>query len=80
MLAHNVRRVYVVRMPTAVSEHITTTQVAERLSLTRRQVIRLVDSGQLSAASQLPGRTGAYLFDPADVEALAVERTARAAS
>lgn len=43
------------------------------LGLTRAGLIRLVQRGGLPAR-KLPGRTGAYLFDPADVAALIAER------
>ena len=49
---------------------VTTTQAADALGTSRRQVIRLVDAGRLVPLAKLPGRTGAYLFDPADVQAL----------
>lgn len=47
---------------------------ARVLGITRRQVLRLVEVGALVPAAKMDGVTGAYLFDPADVEAL---RTAR---
>ena len=39
-------------------------------------ITRLVRSGQLTPAMKLPGLRGAYLFNRADVEALAAERAA----
>lgn len=49
---------------------LTTAQVAERLDVHVRTVHRLVTSGRLVPAMKLPGSVGAYLFQPADVEAL----------
>ena len=40
-------------------------------------VSRLVTSGRLTPALQLPGERGAYLFHRADIEELAAERRAR---
>ena len=39
-------------------------------------VTRLVKAGRLVPATKLPGLRGAYLFERADVEALAAERAA----
>ena len=39
-------------------------------------ITRLVQAGKLTPAVKLPGRRGAYLFNRADVEALAAERAA----
>ena len=50
--------------------------VAERLGIDRRRVLRMVQSGVLKPVQKLPGETGAYLFDPADVDALAAQRSA----
>jgi hypothetical protein len=40
-------------------------------------VSRLVRNGKLTPTRKLPGRTGAYLFNKADVLALALERKER---
>lgn len=52
---------------------LSTTEVAQRLGVDRRTVTRMVPS-RLAPAVQAPGRRGAYLFEPAAVEALAAER------
>lgn len=50
-------------------EHlIPTAQVAEILRVDVRTVHRMADDGRLAPAAKVPGRTGAYLFDRADVE------------
>lgn len=64
----------------ATGAPVTVTEVAARLHTSRWAVLRLVKSGQLAPVQKLPGETGAYLFDPAVVEALAVERGERVAS
>ncbi len=57
-------------------ELLTTVLVAERLGVTIRTVHRMVDTGRLRAEFKLPGRTGAYLFRTADVDAALVETSA----
>lgn len=54
---------------------LTTAQVAARLGSHPRHVLRLVDRGALEPTAKLPGKTGAYLFDAADVALIAKERT-----
>lgn len=51
-------------------ELLTTSEVAEKLGVDRSWVTRLVSSGRLVPAMRLPGRTGALLFDPADIDAM----------
>lgn len=55
---------------------IPTAEVATVLAVDVRTVHRLVTSGRLPVALKVPGKTGAYLFDPADVDRLAAERAA----
>jgi excisionase family DNA binding protein len=60
----------------SISYLLTTAEAAERLGVHRRKISRLVASGDLVPAKRLPdarGR-GAHLFEPDDVEALAVQR------
>lgn len=58
-------------MPTIPSLLVTTVQAAEITGKSWRTIIRLVERGQLTPAQKLPGLRGAFLFDRADVEALA---------
>lgn len=46
------------------AELIATSTAAELLGVTPRHITRLVDRGALVPALKLPGKTGAYLFDP----------------
>jgi hypothetical protein len=55
---------------------LTSAQVAERLSRDIRTVHRMVDDGRIEAATKLPGETGAYLFEPAEVDRVAAELAA----
>lgn len=50
---------------------MSTAQTAEFLDCSVRQVARLASRGDLKPAVKIEGRTGAYLFRRADVEALA---------
>lgn len=54
--------------------HCTTQGAATRLGVDRTTITRMVQSGELPAKEKLPGRTGAYLFDPAVIERVALER------
>jgi hypothetical protein len=62
----------------ATVDLITSRQALDVLGLAHpASITRLVQSGRLTPAQRLPGRTGALLFNRADVEALAAERAAR---
>ena len=50
---------------------MTTAQVADRLGVTRQAVAHMVKNGVLSTVAQFPKT---WLYDPADVEALAEAR------
>lgn len=49
---------------------LTTAQVAILLGKSVRTVNRMAESGALPIAMKVPGKTGAYLFRPEDVDAL----------
>lgn len=53
---------------------IPTRDVAKRLQISVPSVTRLVRDGALEPVAKAPGVRGAYLFDPADVDALLSER------
>lgn len=57
-------------------EWMSTAEAALWLGIHRRSVTRWVETGRLQPIDQLPGRRGAYLFDRAQIEALAAERAA----
>ncbi|WP_272878377.1 helix-turn-helix domain-containing protein [Rothia nasimurium] len=46
----------------------TTREVAKCLGLSPSHVTRLVASGELTAVVKAPGKRGAFMFDPAEVE------------
>lgn len=52
---------------------MTAAQAAARLGVDRKTILRWIADGRLPAV-KLAGRTGAYLFDPADVDRLAAQR------
>ena len=54
---------------------MTTTEVAQLLGKQTRTIQRQADAGLLPTIGKLPGRTGAYLFDREQIEAL-TERAA----
>lgn len=45
-----------------------TVEVAKSLGLERSTLSRWVKEGRIAPAMRLPGRTGAFLFHPAEVE------------
>ncbi len=46
---------------------MTAQQVAELMKVSLRTIHRMAEDGRLPIAQKLPGGTGAYLFDRADV-------------
>jgi transposase len=56
-------------------EHLSTEGVAARLGRDRSTINRWVRQGRLTPAVEFPGKTGARLFDPADVDKLAADLT-----
>lgn len=51
-------------------EMVSTAEAAQMLDRHVRSIHRLVQTGELTPVAKIPGRTGAYLFRRADVEAL----------
>ncbi len=49
---------------------LATVQVCERVGIDRSTLSRYVKEGRIAPAMKLPGRTGAMLFNPADVDTL----------
>lgn len=61
-------------MPKSNHPTITVAEAAAILAVNRKTVLRRVAAGILKPTQKLPGETGAYLFDRAEVERLAAER------
>lgn len=59
--------------PVPKTDLLTTAQAAERRGVNVRTIHRAVASGRLAPAMKLPGDTGAYLFRPSDVDAVALQ-------
>ena len=59
------------RMP---DQLLTAAEVCRFLQIDRSTLIRWVDAGKVKAAQKLPGQTGAYLFDPAEIARLLLDR------
>lgn len=53
---------------------LTAAEVCGFLQVDRSTLIRWVDAGKVKAAQKLPGQTGAYLFDPAEIARLLLAR------
>lgn len=52
---------------------LTTAQVADLLGISRRAVAKRARAGSLVYTQQLPGATGAYLFDAEQIERIATD-------
>lgn len=59
-----------------MADLLTTAQVAERLQLDISTINYRVRVGTLPIAQKLPGKTGAYLFDPEVIDAEAAKTAA----
>jgi excisionase family DNA binding protein len=64
----------------ADSDRMTTAEVATRLGVTIRTVVRMAQDGRLPPALKFPGMTGPYLFDRNVVEMFARHLAREAAS
>lgn len=58
---------------------LATVEVAERLGVERSVLTRWVQLGKITVAHRLPGKTGAMLFDPVEVDRVAAELAAEQA-
>lgn len=56
---------------------IGTSEAADRCGVERTTFFRWVQLGEIASVAKLPGRTGALLFDPDEVDALATEKALR---
>lgn len=63
-------------MPKSEHTTITVAEAAAILEVNRKTVLRRVAAGILRPTQKLPGETGAYLFDRADIERHAEQRRA----
>lgn len=48
-------------------------QAAERLGISKSTLLRRTRTGQVPAATKLPGRTGAFVYDEDTIDDLAAE-------
>jgi excisionase family DNA binding protein len=60
--------------PAPVPHLVSTQELAERLYVDRSTVIRWVKDGVITPSYRMPGRTGAYLFTPDEVDRLVAQR------
>lgn len=63
-------------MPTTTSL-LTSSQVSKMLRVSLATVARMGADGRLPVAQKLPGPRGAFLFDPAAIEAYITEQDAK---
>lgn len=56
------------------AEDLTTAQACELLNIDRATLTRWVDKGTIQPTFKFPGKTGGFLFNRADIEALATEQ------
>jgi hypothetical protein len=54
-----------------VAEFIGSTEVCKRLDIDRATLTRWIQLGRIKPSGKLPGVSGAYLWDPAYIDALA---------
>ena len=66
---------YVAHVSNGGTELLTTAQVSELTGLSVTHINRMALDGRLPIAQKLPGRTGAYLFDRAAIQAHLPQRT-----
>ena len=57
-------------LPDMAQHLIGTAEAASRMDVDRSTFLRWVQLGRIKPVYRLPGKTGAMLFDPADVDAL----------
>jgi hypothetical protein len=57
--------------------HLTSRQIVDSKGISLRTLLRMVDAREIVPAEKLPGETGAYLFDPEEVERAFRERERR---
>lgn len=60
-------------MPTTL---LATIEAAERIGVERSVLTRWVQMGRMTVAQRLPGKTGAMLFEEAEVDRMAAEYAA----
>jgi dissimilatory sulfite reductase (desulfoviridin) alpha/beta subunit len=54
--------------------HVTSRQIVEAQGISHRTLMRMIQKGEIVAAEKLDGITGAYLFEPEEVERAFGER------
>lgn len=62
-----------------MDQFLTTAQVADEANRSIRTITRWMSTGLLRPSLKLPGRTGAYLFDPKHVAEVLEQQERRAA-
>jgi hypothetical protein len=58
-------------------KHITARQIVETRGVSHKTVMRMIANGNIVPAGKLPGDTGAYLFEPEEVDRAFAARSKR---
>jgi len=53
-----------------MEEMVTTTQIVDEYGVSRRTIKRRIEDGSLTPTMKIPGKSGAYLYDRAEVARL----------
>lgn len=59
---------------------VTAREVVTQRGVSHRTLLRMIDASEIEPAQKLPGDTGAYLFEPAEVDRAFAAREARRAT
>jgi predicted site-specific integrase-resolvase len=57
--------------------YVTSREVVQSRGISHRTLLRMIETGEIVPAQKLPTRTGAYLFDPQEVERAFAARDAK---
>ena len=61
---------------TSFADVVTSAEACEALHVDRSTLTRWVAAGKITPLTKLPGSTGAFLFDPSEVERIQTGRAA----
>lgn len=57
--------------------YVTSREVVQSRGISHRTLLRMIETGEIVPAQKLPTRTGAYLFEPDEVERAFTARDAK---
>jgi predicted site-specific integrase-resolvase len=53
---------------------VTSREIVEQQGVSHRTLLRMIEAGDITPAQKLPGDTGAYVFEPDEVDRAFAER------